>query len=256
MADRRFPARPVPSYRVELPGATACVIVLHEVWGLVPHIEDICKRLGKLGFASEAPDLYWEKKDLLTPESIQRAMEGVWDLSLEERRIKSKVREAMIKKGFGRDTLDVISTLYSKGFRDKLITDAVVVVNQAGPRYKRVAVLGFCLGGGLSLKVAARVPHLCSAVSFYGEPPPEKEVRRIACPVLAIHAYHDEIINTKVPAFVDAAMKSGKDLTLKVYPKTSHGFFNDTRPSVYDASAAGDAWELATRFLEKTLGSV
>jgi carboxymethylenebutenolidase len=246
----------IPVYKVEPGEAAACVVVLHEIWGLVPHIKDVCKHLGKLGFASMAPDLYWEKGGLLTPGSFQKAMEGVWDLSLEERRIKSKVREAMIKKGFGRDTLLVISALYDRGFRDLLVTDATSIVKRVQSRYKRAAVLGFCLGGGLALKVAARVPHLDSAVSFYGEPPPDSQARRISCPVLAIHAYHDEIINTKVPAFVEAAMKSGKDLTLKIYPKTRHGFFNETRPAVYDASAAKDAWELATTFLRKTLGNL
>jgi carboxymethylenebutenolidase len=203
-----------------------------------------------------APDLFWEKRGLLNPESIQKAMEGVWDLSLEERRVKSKVREAMIKKGFGRDTLDVISTLYSKRFRDVLVLDTVSAVKQILSRYKRVSVLGFCLGGGLALKAAAKVPGITSVVSFYGEPPPDAQTRRIQCPVLAIHANQDEIINPKVPAFVDAAMKSGKDLTLKIYPKTRHGFFNDTNPAVYNESAAEEAWELATWFLGRTLGNV
>lgn len=219
----------------------------------MPHIEDICKRLGKLGFASVAPDLYWEKKDLLNPESIQAAMEGVWDLALEERRSKSKVLGEMIRKGFGRDTLGVVSILYSKGFRDRLLSDAISVVKATHSQYKRTAILGFCLGGGLALKVAARIGGLDSVVSFYGEPPSPAEVRRISSPVLAIHAAHDEIINPRIPMFVEEVLASGKDLTLKVYPDTRHGFFNDTSAPVYSAAAAEDAWELTTRFLRKKL---
>lgn len=246
-------SRRIPAYKVEPNGFEACVVVLHEVWGLVPHIKDVCKRLGKLGFAAVAPDLYWEKKNLLNPESIQKAMEGVWDLSLEERRDKAKVRAAMIRKGFGQDTLAVISTMYSKRFRDLLLSDASSAVELARTKYARVSVLGFCLGGGLALKVAARQGGLSSIVSFYGEPPPSNEVKRISAPVLAIHATNDEIINTKVPAFVETALAAGKDLTLKIYAKTRHGFFNDTNSAVYNERAAAEAWELATWFLHRTL---
>jgi carboxymethylenebutenolidase len=224
------------------------------VWGLVPHIEDVCKRLGKLGFAAVAPDLYWERKNLLNPESIQKAMEGVWDLSLEERRDKAKVRGAMVKKGFGRETLAVISAMYSKRFRDLLASDASSAVESVLSKYKHVSILGFCLGGGLALKVGARLGGLSSIVSFYGEPPSSSEVKRISAPVLAIHATTDEIINAKVPAFVETALAAGKDLTLKTYPKTRHGFFNDTRTAVYDGRAAEEAWELAIWFLHRTLG--
>ncbi|MDV3278337.1 MAG: dienelactone hydrolase family protein [Nitrososphaerales archaeon] len=243
----------IPMYRIEPDGATACIVVLHEVWGLVPHIRDVCKRLGKLGFSAIAPDLYWERKTLLSPESIQKAMEGVWDLSLEERRDKAKVHKAMIRKGFGHDTLAVTSTLYSKRFRDLLVSDASSSVKLVHSKYGRVSVLGFCLGGGLALKVAARLGDLSSIVSFYGEPPSSNEVRRISTPVLAIHATNDEIINTKVPAFVETALAAGKDLTLKIYPRTRHGFFNDTNSSVYNERAAAEAWELATWFLRRTL---
>src|SRR4051794_35127076 len=39
-------------------GEGPCVVVLHEWWGLVPHIEDVCDRFAAAGFAAFAPDLY------------------------------------------------------------------------------------------------------------------------------------------------------------------------------------------------------
>lgn len=180
-------------------------------------------------------------------------MEGVWDLSLEERRIKSKVHGVMARKGFGSDTLKVISVLYSKRFRSLLVSDTVSVVKLAHSQYDHTSAFGFCLGEGLSLKVASRVDGLSSAVSFYGEPPMDAEVKRISSPMLVIHAAYDEITNSKVQEFVGAVMAPGKDLTLKVYPGTRHGFFNDTNSSVCGASAAEEAWEFVTQFLQKTL---
>jgi carboxymethylenebutenolidase len=116
-----------------------------------------------------------------------------------------------------------------------------------------VTTLGFCIGGGLSLKCAVRSPHLRSSISFYGEPPITEDVVKITVPILDIHANEDEIINKKVPAFVGAMLEGGKDLTLKTYPRTKHGFFNDTRKNVYDRRAAGEAWDITKWFLERNL---
>lgn len=235
-------------------GAAGCVVVFHEVWGLVGHTEDVCKRLSKLGFATVAPNLYRGYEDALVPDKIQMAMEGMWELSLEERRDKTKVAEALAKKGMGTDVKEVASLLYDPAFRDSLLAKALVAVEQAHSKFEGVATLGFCMGGGLSLKCAAKDPHLKSAISFYGPPPSNEDVAKITIPVLAIHANEDEIINKMVPGFVGSMLDGGKDLTLKTYPHTKHGFFNDTRKDVYDRPAANASWDLTRWFLGRTLG--
>ena len=53
---------------------------------------------------------------------------------------------------------------------------------------------------------------------------------------------------------MEAMLEGGKDLTLKTYPKTKHGFFNDSRKEVYDRDAANEAWSITRWFLERTLG--
>ena len=241
-------------FSVEPDGADSCVVVLHEVWGLVGHTEDVCKRVGKLGFAAVAPNLYKDHGELLTPGNIQKAMEGVWELSLEERRDKVKVARALDKKGANDELRKVAATIYEPSFRDRMLDDALAAVERAHRKFERVTTLGFCLGGGLSLKCATKSPHLVSSVSFYGLPPATEEVGKISIPVLDIHAYQDELINKSVPAFVGAMLDGGKDLMLKTYPGTKHGFFNDTRKEVYDRDAAGEAWDITRWFLERTLG--
>jgi carboxymethylenebutenolidase len=234
-------------------GASGCVVVFHEVWGLVGHTEDVCKRIGKLGFAAVAPNLYRGYDDILVPDKIQSAMEGVWDLLLEERRDKAKVARALAKKGVGKDIEEVASMLYDPGFRDELLEKALASVEEARSKFERVTPLGFCLGGGLAMQCATKSPHLASAISFYGMPPPTEDVRNANAPVLAIFANKDELINKEAPAFVGAMLDGGKDLTLKTYPRTKHGFFNDTRKEVYDRSAADGAWDLTRWFLERTI---
>ena len=238
---------------VEPKNASACVVVFHEVWGLVEHTEDVCKRVGKLGFAATAPNLYRGHGDMLTPANIQTAMEGLWELSLEERRDKERVARALDSKNVGGDAREVASLIYDPAFRDRMLEDAVAAVARAHSKFGRVSTLGFCMGGGLSLKCAVRSRHIKSAVSFYGQPPVVEDVPMISIPILDIHANHDEIINKAVPAWVGAMLEGGKDLTLKTYPQTKHGFFNDTRKEVYDRNAAKEAWGITKWFLERTL---
>jgi carboxymethylenebutenolidase len=242
-----------PEFSVTPKGATACIVVFHEVWGLVGHTQDVCKRIGKLGFAAKAPNLYRDYGDVLTPARIQQAMEAVWNLSLEERRNKTKVDMELDRKKVGAEVREVVSVIYDPNFRDRLLEDAVSIVDKAHSDFDDVATLGFCLGGGLSMKAATKSRRLTCAVSFYGEPPATPSVREIRAPVLAIHAETDEIINQKVPEFVGAMLDEGKDLTLKTYPKTKHGFFNDRRRQVYNKGAAEEAWDITKWFLERKL---
>ncbi len=239
---------------VEPKGATGCVVVLHEVWGLVEHTKDVCKRVSKLGFAAVAPDLYGGQSSLLTPDNIQKAMEGVWELSLEERRDRAKVAQTLERKRVGDEIREVATALYDPGFRDGLLDRALAAVDRAHSKFGGVTTLGFCMGGGFSLKCATKSRNLRSAISFYGPPPPTEDVAKITVPVLDIHAFQDELINKEVPAFVGAMLEGEKDLTLKTYPKTKHGFFNDTRKEVYDRRAADEAWDITRWFLERTLG--
>ena len=238
---------------VEPRRASACVVVFHEVWGLVEHTEEVCKRVGKLGFAATAPNLYRGHGDILTPQNIQRAMEGLWELSLEERRDKEKVARVLDKKGSGAEAREVAEIIYNPAFRDRMLEDAVAAVERAYSKFGSVSTLGFCMGGGISLKCATRSRHMKSAVSFYGQPPAIEDVPMISIPILDIHANHDEIINGAVPAWVGAMLEGGKDLTLKTYPRTKHGFFNATRKEVYDRGAAREAWGITKWFLERTL---
>jgi carboxymethylenebutenolidase len=228
------------------------VVVFHEVWGLADHTRDVCKRVSKLGFAAIAPNLYRGHGKTLTPYNIQKAMESVWELSLEERRDRTKVTKLLDRKRVGADVKDVVSTLYDPEFRDSLLEKSLSAVEEAHSRFGNVTTLGFCLGGGLSYKCAVNGAPLVSAVGFYGEPPPRDDVKRISVPILAMFANHDEIINSKAPEFVDSMLLEGKDLTLKTFPGTKHGFFNDSRKAVYNRRAASDSWDLTRWFLGKT----
>ena len=238
---------------MEPKGASGCVVVFHEIWGLAEHTKDVCKRLGKLGFAAAAPNMYKGYDELLTPSNVKAAMEAVWDLSLEERRDKTKVKAVLARKKPSREVADAVTTLYDPGFREQLLVNATEFVEKSDARFGGVSTLGFSFGGGISLRVATRTQKPRSAIAYCGEPP--EEVSKISCPMLAVYADEDGFMNRRIPGFVEAATRAGKDLTLKTLPGANHEFFDHTKKATYNREAAEDAWKVTTWFLARTLGA-
>jgi carboxymethylenebutenolidase len=115
-----------------------------------------------------------------------------------------------------------------------------------------VGSVGFCLGGGLSARLAAAEPALGAAVVFYGISPPAEQAAGIACPVLGIYGGEDARVNKTVEPFAEAMAEAGKSFDHHTYEGAAHAFFNDTR-RVYNVAAARDAWARTLTFLAANL---
>jgi carboxymethylenebutenolidase len=231
-----------------------CVVVLHEVWGPDSAIDMACKRLRKLGFATTTPALYRGHEALLTPRNIRKAMDAVWDLTLEERRDKKKVAAEAAKKGADAQARAVLSILYDQHFRDGMLETVMSVIREARERHGKVATLGFSLGGGISLASTTRSDHPDAAIAYCGEPPKRQAIRGVSVPMLAICASHDELMSPLMPGFIECALEQELDLTVKTFPGTQHGFFNPNMKERYNQAAAQEAWEITAWFLTRTLG--
>ena len=109
---------------------------------------------------------------------------------------------------------------------------------------RKVAVVGFCFGGGLVWRLLADgEPRLAAAVPFYGPTPenPDFGGSKDAA-VLGFYGALDERVTSTEPAAKQALERAGLVHELVVEPGADHAFFNDTGQR-YNPTAAADAWQ-------------
>ena len=108
---------------------------------------------------------------------------------------------------------------------------------------KKVAVVGFCFGGGMVWQLlAAGEPQLAAAVPFYGPLPDNPDFSGSKAAVLAIYGALDNRVTSTKDAAVAALNRAGLVNQVIVEPDADHAFFNDTGPR-YNPAAAADAWK-------------
>jgi len=214
----------IPAYRAmpDKGGPFPTVLVVQEVFGVHEHIQDLCRRFAKVGYFAIAPDLYVRQGDPTKYTEIPKLVAE----------LVSKVPDAQVMS-------DLDSTVaYAKG-SGKADT-------------AKLAITGFCWGGGIVWRYAAHNPGLKAAVAWYGpierprtELQPKYPIDLAAdlkAPVLGLYGAADQGIPVDTVEKMAAACKAaGKTCEIKIYPDTPHGFNADYRPS-YRAEAAKDGW--------------
>jgi carboxymethylenebutenolidase len=107
---------------------------------------------------------------------------------------------------------------------------------------RKIAVVGFCFGGGLVWRLlAAGVPDLSAAVPFYGPLPDNPDFAASRAAVLALYGALDTRVTSSKAAAKAALDRADLINDIVVEPNADHAFFNDTGPR-YNAAAAADAW--------------
>jgi carboxymethylenebutenolidase len=81
------------------------------------------------------------------------------------------------------------------------------------------------------------------------------DLPNLHAPVLGLYGEKDKGVNPDVVHKLERDVKAlGKSIEVVIYPGADHAFFNDTRPQVYNAEAAADAWRRTIGFLHEHLG--
>jgi carboxymethylenebutenolidase len=235
------------------PGPWPGIIVIHEIWGLVPHIEDVARRFADAGYTALAPDLYSRGGLPVTPEEIGRAMAFMQAVPVEERADADAVGRHVAELPAGdRDVVQrALAWLQTRDLGGNVADLRAALGWLASQPFvdpRHICSLGFCMGGGLSARLAASGVDLAGAVVFYGEHPPADEIANIRCRMLGLYGGEDHRITDGVPELARAMAAAGKRFEYHVYAGAPHAFFNDTREATYRPEAARDAWARVLAF--------
>ena len=192
------------------------VLIIQEYWGVNEHIKDIVGRYANEGFIGIAPDLYRGK----IAKDSDEASKMMRDLAVA-------------------DGIDTIANALAKAKEEYEIS--------------KFGITGYCMGGTFALRAACELEGFNASVPFYGDIPENEVLSKLRTPTLFISGRRDGWITPeKVAGLEKAAEKFGLPLESIKYD-ADHAFFNDTRPEVYDKTAAKDAWGKAIAFFKENL---
>lgn len=228
----------IPAYRA-MPAKKGkkfpVVLIVHEIFGVHEHIQDLCRRFAKLGYMAIAPALYARQGEVSTIATVQEL----------NRSIFSKIPDAQ-----SMSDLDATVEFAKK--------------SGAG-NTKKLSITGFCWGGRIVWLYAAHNPNLDAGAAWYGRlaaaaNSPKNEAQPIApidiaknlkAPVLGLYGGLDTGIPLDSVQRMQEELKKGNSKSeIVVYPNAKHGFNADYRES-YNREAATDAWAKMLEWFKK-----
>ena len=189
------------------------VVIIQEWWGLNDQIKGVANRLAEIQYRALVPDLY---KGTVTLE----------------------VAEAEHLMG----NLD---------FGDAATQEIRGAVQYLKENSSKVAVLGFCMGGALSILTAVHVKEANAVVCWYGIPPEEAaDPSTIKIPLQGHFAQEDEFFPPTQVDALEARLKKG-NVTYEIYRyQAKHAFGNETGDN-HNPEATKLAWQRTVDFLAK-----
>ena len=222
---------PVLMCRPDGPGPFPCVMLLHERYGLVPHTEDLARKMSAAGFVVCAPDLFFAYPD-------QTALHA----------------GSVGMKPSDPEVLAILEDAFT------------LFAGVPGADSSRFALMGVCQTGRYPFVWAQQHP-LTAAVSLYGaaqesdwEVNPRFPVGMAdliggsKTNVLGIFGEKDHVISfNDVIRFRNALEAAGLSYQVTVIPDVPHGWLNDTMPGRYRPAASKQTWDEVIAFLTDTL---
>ena len=200
-----------------LPG----IIVIHEWWGLNDNIRRATDRLAGEGYAALAVDLYGGQAGATPDEATKLMTAAMAHTDL----VQSNLRQAY----------------------------AYLHEHEQAPR---MAVLGWCFGGGWSLQTALLLPEqLDGVIMYYGKPVTDvAALAKLKMPLIGFFGAEDKGITVDMVQAFEAALKQAKvDEEIHIYPHAGHAFANPSGQN-YQPEAAQDSWQRTVQFLSRHLG--
>ena len=192
------------------------MVVIQEWWGLNDQICGVADRFARAGYNALAPDLY-EGRVTQEPDEANHMMSG----------------------------------LDFPGATNQDIRGAAQHLQAIGGK---VGVMGFCMGGALTIAAAVHVPEFSVGVCFYGIPPHEfANPANVAMPLQGHFANQDDWCTPDAVNELETTLTAA-EATAEIYRyDAAHGFFNETSEAAYHAASANQAWRRMSDYLSTNL---
>ncbi len=201
-------------YLADADDPKAAVVVLQEWWGLNDQIKGVVDRFAKAGYTALAPDLY-EGRVTKDADEASHMMTGLDFIGASQQDVRGALQ--YLKQATGQKT----------------------------------TVLGFCMGGALTIIAGAKLPECDACVCYYGIPPKEAaDPATIPVPFLGHFATQDDWCTPEAVAQLKSDMKKARGPVEIHEYEGEHGFFNETR-DVYNQEAADLSWTRTLEFLSR-----
>jgi carboxymethylenebutenolidase len=203
------------------------VLVIHENKGLTDWVRSVADQLAEAGYVAIAPDL----------------LSGMGPNGGNTADIKSadEATKVLYKLKPEQVTADL-----------NAVADHVIKLPASNGR---LAVCGFCWGGGQTFRFATDRKDLKAAFVFYGMFDETKDaLAKIPCPVYGFYAENDARINKSVPTTAKVMKELKKTYEPITYEGAGHGFMRaGDDPQKMDANrkARNAAWDRWKELLKK-----
>jgi len=219
---------PTYAYGYDSQDRKSVVLIIHDIYGTNPFYRDMGRRIADQGFTALLPDLF--------------CREGALS---ENSRVAALARAS-------RHSFPVA------------IEDIRAIVDSLSQEGHNVGLIGFCMGGTLTLLSATRLPEVKAGVVYYGFPvnahptpnrpySPIDEVVQLQVPLLGFFGEADAGVGVEnVKAYEAATQKAGKRIDFTIYPGVGHTFltFDEEGPAV---RASRESWSRAIAFFKEHL---
>ncbi|MDQ1373182.1 MAG: carboxymethylenebutenolidase [Actinomycetota bacterium] len=179
------------------PGPHPGVLVLHEAFGLNGDIRRITSRFADEGYVALAPDLYSGGNRL-------------------------RCLSALLLGPHQKESLALVEVA------------RLALAGRADVDERRIAVIGFCMGGGFALAFGARGGVRAASVN-YGAVDKDREKYADVCPVVAGYGAKDKMFTKQAVRLEEHLEALGVPHDVKIYENVGHSFMS------YDN---GPAWML------------
>ncbi|MBI4621912.1 MAG: dienelactone hydrolase family protein [Verrucomicrobia bacterium] len=210
----------------EVKGKATAVVVIHEIFGLSDWVRSVVDQLAEAGYIAIAPDF----------------LSGAGPNG-----------GGTAELGGGDGARGKIGSLPQSQITADLDA-AVAYVSKLPAANGKVAVGGFCWGGGKTFLYAASNPSIKAGLVFYGSAPKPEEMTSIKTPIYGFYGGTDARITAAVPQVTEQMKAAGQTYEPVTYEGAGHGFMRsgeDPAGTEPNKKARTEAWQRVKAILGK-----